>query len=267
MKMSVSLARDFELYNQKHFETLQVSSILFFARMMSSRVWSQLIWKDGVRLSENFLECHYLALDFDDGKWSLQDAVNFCQKHKYAHIIGTTKSHQIVKGTKPACDRFRMVIPWESVITDSAAYRHNMSKLAKKIPIDTQALDLARSFLPCRDIISYGAGGKMAWSLPPPPRKKPVYVQSAGLPSHVLSKLKMMPPEGERNKHTFTLAMMLAAHGMDERQVIDHVLSAPIELSKREKIDAAKSGYKVGVGKREPSNERRRYWHFILPEK
>src|SRR3972149_855154 len=68
--------------------------------------WSPGIFKSNYRNLDNFISMDVIALDFDSGMSLDEAAIVFAN---YAHIIGTSRSHQIVKGTTPACDRFRVI--------------------------------------------------------------------------------------------------------------------------------------------------------------
>lgn len=68
-------------------------------------------FKDGYRTSENYIDGNnIIVLDIDDG-WTIEQAQHFLYKEGLKSLICTTKSHQVTKGEKPACDRFRILIP------------------------------------------------------------------------------------------------------------------------------------------------------------
>jgi hypothetical protein len=72
----------------------------------------------------------------------------------FQHIIATTKSHQIAKGDKWPCDRFRVIIPWASTITNVAIYETTMAKSIDEYYADPACKDAARFFFPCKEIVS-----------------------------------------------------------------------------------------------------------------
>ena len=95
------------------------------ARGIQKCCWSAMVFRNKHRAEANFIQSDLCVLDFDDGETTLSDAVeNFFPDMQ--HIIATTKSHQLPKGDKPACDRFRVIIPWETTITDLTLLRHNL---------------------------------------------------------------------------------------------------------------------------------------------
>ena len=202
-------------------------------------VWAPIVWRDGARKSANFIRSDLLVLDFDNGKWSLDDARAFCKQWDYAHIVGTTRSHTA------EAHRFRLIIPWETPISDLEAYKQNMQRIAQKLPADTQALDAARCYKPCREIIVMQDGRSMPWRAykPPEKRRECEYREKGVLPPWLRAMLELPPPQGLRNRHAFKLAAKLAEHGFSEQQVVDAVCAAPIDLPKGDKICAARSGY------------------------
>lgn len=136
----------------KGFKTAALDDWARIARGISSYVWSGIVWKDGERRGANFLHSDLCVLDFDDGEMTLEQAQeSFCD---LVHVIGTTKSHQLAKDGKPACDRFRVIFPWAERITDPDVYAVNMEALCRKYPMDAKTKDLARYFFPCTKIVS-----------------------------------------------------------------------------------------------------------------
>ena len=117
--------------------------------------WSPIVFKQGHRCQDNFLTSHFCAMDFDDLDMSLQEAMDAFQDCNV--IIGTTKSHQRVKGGV-VCDRFRVIIPWEKPINDLLTYKYNMSLVAQRYPLDKKATDGARGFWPCNEIVMLQQG-------------------------------------------------------------------------------------------------------------
>lgn len=89
-------------------------------------------FKDGYRKKENFIDGNnVIILDIDEG-WSVQDAKEFLEKKKLKALIATTKSHQKVKDKKPACDRFRIILPTLSPFKGSnEEYSFMMSEIFK----------------------------------------------------------------------------------------------------------------------------------------
>ena len=114
-------------------------------------VWSPIVWKYGIRKSENFLYADFLVLDIDEPTEPLEQTVKrFCD-HKI--IIATTKSHQKEKNGI-ICDRFRMIIPFDQRITDVVQYKYNMEFILEQCEFaDKACKDAARLFFPCQKIV------------------------------------------------------------------------------------------------------------------
>ena len=134
------------------------------AKAICSCAWSPVIWRDGKRLTENFIASCFMVLDFDEADYTIEQA-----KADWAdsvHIIATTKSHQREKGGKPPKDRFRVVSPWDDCIFDPDVYSHNVAVLVKKYDADPTCIDAARFFWPCREIMSIQRDGYLQPVLP-----------------------------------------------------------------------------------------------------
>lgn len=140
------------------FKNLETDDLTMISVLISNRVWSPIVWKNGKRDSANFIASNFLALDFDESDMTLDTAVNnvFCDQ---IHIIGTTKSHQIHKNRKLPCDRYRVVLKLDGTITDLDQYIGTISPLITHYGADESGKDGARFFYPCQDIISIGYDG------------------------------------------------------------------------------------------------------------
>lgn len=164
--LSISRSKGFSGSQHSRFETLKYRpSIEKFTELITQNVWSPIVWKDGRRLSKNFLSCSYFVLDFDSGEWTIEKTINWCEENDYAAIIGTTKSHQKEKISdaglvQRACDRFRLVIPFDSTISDRDLYNHQLKTACKRIPSDSSCTDAARFFYPCKEVVFSRHGGR-----------------------------------------------------------------------------------------------------------
>ncbi len=70
--------------------------------------------QDGIRDNEHAIDSNMLIMDFDEGQ-SIASIRNLFRQ--FTHIIYTSKSHQIPAHDKPACDRFRILLPVDRAIT------------------------------------------------------------------------------------------------------------------------------------------------------
>lgn len=162
-QVSVSRRKGFNPSHHKFYATKNIHNIPDITHVMLNDVWSPIVWKQGVRHRGNYISCRYLALDFDDGRWTIEKTKDWLANNAYAGIIGTSKSHQKEKKTaagkvQEACDRFRLVIPFVETITDIDLYEYNMRQVMAAIPVDPSCKDGARYFFPCKEIV-YAAGG------------------------------------------------------------------------------------------------------------
>lgn len=187
--------------------------------------WSPIIWAQGSRAACNYVTCEYLAIDFDEGKFTIEDAKTFLQDYKLAGIIGTTKSHQKVKTTNsgfvlPACDRFRLVIPFDSNIEDARTYTYNMRQALSHFPADQSCVDAARFFHPCSKIVytSDQTGRYPVDRDVPDPRQRRQLQEGQLLPTDVINTLTKGIPAGSRNSTSFRIAcaMFDAGHTPEE---------------------------------------------------
>lgn len=135
------------------------------ARVISSQVWSPIVFQDGYRRGSGFQRCQLAALDIDDGM-ALSEALRWLRSAHVGHVVATTKSHQLAKGDEQPRDRFRVVMMWASEITDAPVYQHNIKRLAKAWGGDPAATDLARVYQPCREIVQVLSGKLMPVDMP-----------------------------------------------------------------------------------------------------
>lgn len=248
MMISISRAQA-TLDASKHtwFSQQEIKSLNEMQHFITHNVWSPIVWKGGQRKGVHFLYSDFLALDFDDGKWTIADAVEWLNEAEFSYVIGTTKSHQIAKGDKPACDRFRVLIPWHERITDSKTYYQNAQRITKMVPCDEKCKDTGRLFFPCNTIAAVKTDGfPILWR----PYEKPVYSQAykdQGLiPPWIARRIREGAIEGNRNNTCFVIAAGLSSNGFSESECIEAVMRSPIDLPEKEKIHAAKSGYRHG---------------------
>lgn len=197
------------------------------AELISQFCWSPIVWRGGIRKSENFYHSSLVALDFDTPFYTLKQAINdWCDT---IHIIGTTHSHQKMKdGIK--CDRFRIVSLWDQVITDPRCYRPSLMNLLRENRAqhaDDKCLDLGRFFFPCNKIVSVVTDGEMIASVKEPPeihRSPPTILTS--LPARALKFLSSVAKPGERNWSSYKFAYDCARCGYKAENVIEWVIKS-----------------------------------------
>lgn len=244
--LSRSLSNEIKGYAHEFFTTINHGlSLEAFSDLIVENVWSPIVWKDGKRKRANFICAKYLALDFDDGTWTLEDAKAWIKKHNYAAIIGTSKSHQKEKvkasgKTDPAVDRYRIVIPFEKAITDRELYEYQMVLATTETPCDPSCKDAARFFYPCKEI--YLATPGLHYPVTPfgddheaeekrierAQRKVKDYEYTGTLPVWVSKAFLFGAPIGERHKMIFRLGSQLSLAGWTVDRIVETIMSSPL---------------------------------------
>lgn len=116
--------------------------------------YSSTIFTNGYRHKSKVKSLGNIVIyDFDDGKVSINEVAGFLFNNKITGAIFTTKSHQKEKGNKPACDRFRLLIPLSRQlkvsIDDYSLFYDFLAKILKiEDKIDKACKDPARMYYP-----------------------------------------------------------------------------------------------------------------------
>lgn len=166
--ISVSKATSTKPSAQVKFVTQPIASFKEFANIITTKVWSPILWEDGRRAKFFFKSCQFYALDFDSGEMTIDECKQMVEDYGLWHVIGTTKSHQIEKvsksgKTEPACDRFRLILKANDSVHLRELYEYNMKLMTSYFPIDPSCTDAARYFWPCTKIVAMGGGRKIPW--------------------------------------------------------------------------------------------------------
>lgn len=224
------------------FSTSEDSSFERHAKRMTESVWSHITWAAGVRNEDCFACSDYLALDFDEGP-TILDFVAKAEGYTYA--IGPSKSHQIEKisesggSKKPACDRFRVLIPWSETIWDLDLFRWNMKKSIAYFGADSSTYDAARCWQPSKHIFRIVSGQDWPVDHDIPEEetleyreklrneRASYYRETKTLPRSTRLFLEFGPPPGNRNKALFLAALSLLEYGHSSEKVRELCLSAP----------------------------------------
>lgn len=121
-------------------------------------VTSPIVFAGGYRHENAFLESSFCALDFDSPDTPLKEAIDniFCDM---PHLIATTRSHQKKKDDAPACDRYRVWVPWDKKILDIQTYKYNLQLLVRKYHADRKCKDGARFFFHSGAVVSTASEG------------------------------------------------------------------------------------------------------------
>jgi len=130
---------------------------------ITRHVWGNTIWAGRYRKEKFFLGSTYCVLDIDDGltKTEAREKLD-----GYKYMLGSTKSDGIEKvsesgNVKPAMDRFRIIVPWQTPIIRLDVYKFNMIKLITEFSGDLQTSDGARAWQPCKKIETLTTHGKL----------------------------------------------------------------------------------------------------------
>jgi hypothetical protein len=137
----------------KHLSFEVVSAQPLTPDLLTTDGWCPALFSEPRRALKGFVSASVIGLDVDDGL-PLSQAIALLGT--YRHIVGTTNSHQLPKGSQPACDRYRIVLFLDSPATSPEEYKSTLKQAAESlgIPTDPQAMDAARWFIPCREVVS-----------------------------------------------------------------------------------------------------------------
>lgn len=169
-ELTISVARGYDpsapAANLKTFFALVADFYALQHTIVKPQVWSPLVWRGGQRQKDAFQSCQLVALDFDSGEWTLDDAIQYVQTLGVAALVATTKSHRRAKTsggkTSPPCDRFRLVIMADTC-TSLDDYEYTMRQYVADLPADRACVDGARYYFPCTEVAWYQDGGRASW--------------------------------------------------------------------------------------------------------
>ncbi len=207
---------------------------------LTSQLNSPIVWTYGIRKDSNFQSSSFCVLDVDDGP-ALEDAVKCFAD--YAHILGTTKSHQKDKGGKIR-DRYRVFIQTECKLVKTSVYKHMNELLARQYGGDIQAVGGHMAFMPLREIISVRDKGKLLPVIEPPPKmvrkekwtSNAIYSGERRMPRYIKDYLEIGPADGERNLTCFKVASGLSRAGFHEDEIVAIILDSRIPLDHSERV-------------------------------
>lgn len=196
------------------------------------------VFRRGHRHENNFDHAEWIGLDFDEGM-TLDEACRDFQP--YVHVIGTTKSHQAQKGTKPPCDRFRVMLKIGRPV-NLDEYRRIARDLMGKYPqADRACKDGARFFFPCVEIVSEGHNGKVL-TVPKPEPELPKVKREARVgkpcPGFIAQEIYSEVPEGQKNNTCFRFAAWLIENrDWTEEEVFRLLWNSNLPLTRDEAVE------------------------------
>lgn len=233
MKLSIQ-SRELGFATKQPFHTIELEFEELPDVILTNR-WSQCIWKDGVRLSQNFLYSDFIVLDIDDG-YPLSDAVKRFKFDK--HIIATTKSHQKQKGENPPCDRYRVVLVAEKRIIQGNWLKATQLSKGRMLNADTNCCDAARAFAPSVEIVSVNLNGGTCPIHYPPEiryRKNDSKLPEDFRPSRLMDEVAAHGlPAGSRNATFFKIAYYMKECGRSADDVDNFIRGRESGLSRRD---------------------------------
>lgn len=219
--------------------------------------WSGIQWWHGRRNQRSFGRAAWCVLDFDTPEFTLAQAIN----NVFAdciRIIGTTKSHQRDKNGV-VCDRFRVALKFDAVVTDLETYRSSMAFHIARWGADAACVDGARFFWPCTAIVSVADDGETAEVVEPAPRAAPrdysVYREAKLLPYWIEGLLKFGCPTHTRNSTCFKLGIYMTKCGFSDDEIIELIVASPIPRCGKDALDFQEIARTVRNGARHGREE------------
>lgn len=267
VRISVSKSSSLEANKQTHFKPItgQFSDL---SKVIFERVWSPVLWQNGLRKKDMFESAAFIALDFDSGVWTLETAKEFVQDYGLNALIGTTKSHQKEKVSSAgvvsaACDRFRLLIETEGPCENREDYEYTMQRLVERFPCDKSCVDGARYFFPCKELVLKHEGGNLlSFETKPESVKKQEQLReefrnrdtekhrlSGTIPFRIKKLLTEGIEEGQRHKSCFSIGAELGKIGYSESEIVACILKQKSNLKEIGEVDvqrAVRNGVEKG---------------------
>jgi hypothetical protein len=142
---------------------------------LALRPWAPACYRRRWVTQANFEFANVVAFDVDEGMtWSA--VIQRLQGSALAFSAYTTRSHGVLKAsrsgaTRPACDRFRVILWLERACCSPASYRATLQAQAAELglPVDPSAMDAARYFYgrPTEGLTAWAEGTQIQPSTPP----------------------------------------------------------------------------------------------------
>lgn len=230
-RFSVSLSSALDGSHHRLFKTVN-GTFFDVIETATAQPWSPIVWENNQRRKSGFKACSLVVLDIDDD-FPIADAEVWLRKLNFYSAILLSKSHQIQKGEKPPCDRYRIVIDAEE-ITDLAQYEANMKFWLGLLPMaDKACKDGARFFFASPQLAYIQAGDRYAWQdmsavIAREQRNEQERVQyrverfksggaiSEGLRNFILRGV----PKGQRHSACYWAACALADLGLERNEMV-----------------------------------------------
>jgi len=91
-------------------KSVNLSDQMGLGTLFSTRLYGTNLWNDGKIRKHNYVGMTGICIDVDSD-FTIDQARELFAPYRY--ILHTTTSHQTAKSGKPACDRFRVILPFD----------------------------------------------------------------------------------------------------------------------------------------------------------
>jgi hypothetical protein len=130
-------------------EVLAITNEQQLMDVVSSYAWSASVFR-GFRLKANFHSADFIAIDVDDGL-TIDEAMEICEREKLTSLCLPSPSYTHDN------QRFRIIFPLETTISDQRMYDATWSRLREIFPmLDASCSDASRFFYGCRTDMDVG---------------------------------------------------------------------------------------------------------------
>lgn len=207
--------------------------------------WSPILFKGNRRIGEDFLECSWAVLDFDETETPIEQAAK--ELIDFQYIIGATRSHN-----PPVMHRYRVCIPYERTITDVREFRHNQRLLVKAFSSDGKCKDPARLYYPCKFLFAVNHEGETLPVLDAPDESEFTHdveiTDPQVMPLWLDAELSQVLPKGDRAVGYFKLGSKLRRAGYGRESTVRIIRARVMHegyFSEREIIRNIEGGWKA----------------------
>lgn len=149
MNFNISILPNLSFENQINYSQIKAISVdpKEIHDLVQKMGWSPYIYKDNKRSKVNFKSASIIGIDID-GELPFLDTIKILTAKNLQYSITFTKSHQVIKGNKSACDRYRIILFLQDEINNVLEMKKTLALIQKKMfpQLDSQCLDLARMF-------------------------------------------------------------------------------------------------------------------------
>jgi hypothetical protein len=226
------------------FEPIEPCDLKLLGALACRYTWSPIVFQDNYRAKKNFRYSAFTGFDVDNTEteiYTVEQAIeDWCDS---AVIIASTRSHMKPKVSggveHPPAPRFRIITPWERVITSLDEYEYNMRRIVQNSePFDGSCVDGARPFYPCTKILYANFDG---FKQPVTPYEKPTVSLQDAVKLYVNNKSNKIrykvdnfikngiPFDGGRNDSVYQSTLELLDKGTPAKKVLELLRESPFD--------------------------------------